>query len=285
MSNSTRGTKLRRNRNWQPLYNFPTENIYQSRHQNCDSSGTNGILAPRYALGMRVEGPTGEVYRFIENDSSTAFAEGTVLSQKTVTTITSATTDATGMIITGTFTSTTYADEWAGGYATIRAGTGKGPSVKIEFNDAVTAAASGTMTLDRSIGASLSGLTIAIRHPWRMQLTPAVITNKVHGVSIGVVSAQSATGGMYNTTGGISYFGWAQTAGICPRVLITATSPIASALSGLLTTSASVAGSADPIANGAPTLDDVWVMGCCEGTVTTAADYDTGALVRLLNME
>lgn len=283
MSNSTRGTKRRFNRNWQPLYKFPTENIYQSRHQNCDSAGTNGVLAPRHALGARVEGPDGQVYRFIENQSSTAFAEGSALSSMARVTFTAATTSADGLTITGTAGATVYADEWVGGLAYIKVGTGKGIARYIVGNDAIASAASGTILVDSSIGSSLSSLTVIVMHPWRMVLTPAAISNQVMGVSIGVVAATTGTGGMYN--GLVSSFGWMQTAGICPKVLITATSPAASALSGLLTPSASVAGSTDPIANGGVTADDVWIMGRCEGTTLVAADYDTGAVVRLLNME
>lgn len=277
MANSTIGTV--KGRNFLVPHNvsqIPTEALQDSRYQNLASN--NFTTVPAFPLGSKVETFDGRVFRYIENGTSTAFAEGSVLTNIAIATMTAASTSADGLTITGTAPGATqYLDEHVGSYAYISVGTGEGVARRIVANSASVASTAGmTIQLERSIGASLSSLTIILVSPWRMRLAPTGIVGRAKGVSFGIVAAQTGSG-VY-VAGGVSYYGWMQTRGTCEKVLVTAASPAASAVSGALTVSATVAGSADPIANGGVTNDDVCIFGY---TMPNAASYDVGVMADL----
>lgn len=281
MANSTIGTINQRNfLISQPYQQLFSESLYDSRYQNCASDGSNnaGVL-PSIPLGYRFETADGDVFRFVENGSASAFAEGTVLSNIAAVTMTACSTSADGLTITGTAPAATqYLNEHFGSYAYISAGTGEGVTRRIVANSASALSTAGmTVTLDASIGSSLSSLTVIIYSKWRMRACPAGVHNRVYGVSFGTVSAQTGSG-VY-VAGGVSYYGWMQTRGHCRKVLVTAAVPAASTVNGLLTPDASVAGSAVGIANGA-VPDDVNVFAAVANN--GGATYDVGVPADLM---
>ena len=289
MANNIRGTSQQGNITV-PMNHIqlPSEALHSSRYQGCASDQSVNNTNPALPLGFKYETYDGRCFRFVENSTATAFVEGNVLSPLTLATMTAATTDATGLVITGTAPAATqYADQYRGGYAWINAGTGKGFSRRIVANSAGTTSTAGmTFTLERSIGASLSSLTIKIIHPWRVQLAPVVATNGtagIVGVSYGAVPAQTGSGMFVG--GGVSYFGWMQTRGICESVLLdvggTLTGPAASALAGALIGPVTTAGKASPMANSGIANDDSWPWAKIYGAILTAADFDTHCMAQL----
>jgi hypothetical protein len=268
---------------------LPTEALQDSRYQGVASDGSVGGYFPALPLGYKMETYDGRVFRFVENASAVAFVEGNTLIQISDVTMTAASTDATGTIITGTAPAATqYLNEHAGSYAYISVGTGEGVSRRIMSNSASVLSATGmTLTLERSIGASLSTLTIIIHSPWRMRLSDASspvapmvasgISQNIAGISFGAVPAVTGSG-MF-VSGGVSYFGWMQTKGFCEKVLLTASAVVSASglLSGGLVGSATTDGLADSVAAGA-TPDDVRIFGyAASGT----GSYDVGVMANL----
>lgn len=227
---------------------FITEPWFDSRLQGCASDGSvRGVLPSR--LGLAADNHEGTRVRFVENASLVALAEGDVLIPVDLVASAAITGSADGKTLSG-FVGL-RPNEWMGGLAYVSAAaTGDSSCARITGNTATE------VFLERSTIrsglAAVTGATVQLFHPWRVQKSKAALglVQAVSGVCYGAIPAQSVAGGVY--AGGVSYYGLMVTRGIAERVKVDAATGAGG--SQLLVPSNANAGQAEVVAAGA-TLD------------------------------
>lgn len=223
-------------------------NLFNSEFQNVPSDQSTfvsgfGTSAP-LMIGTQYTTYDGRVFKYIELADTTALTAGDLVVPYTASAAgTSAATSSTDTTIVTATMASVLANAFRGGYLLCTVGTGLGQTRRIVGNTATTSG-SVTFYLERPFATALASATVIATNPYRVKQLPGSLTGGVPilGVSYGTVAAATAANGQYN--GGISYFGWMQTAGFCERIKFTGNTVPASANESLGLVASTTAGTA-----------------------------------------
>lgn len=208
-------------------------NLANSEFSNVPSDQSTFVSGwgtqPPLMLGTQFTTYDGRVFKYVELADTTALAAGDLIVPYTASAAgTSAATSSTDSTVVTATMASVLAGQYRGGYLLCTVGTGLGQTRRIVDNSA-TVGGVVTFYLERAYGTALASATVIATNPYRVKQLPASLTGGVPilGVAHHTITAATAANGRYN--GGVSYFGWMQTAGFCERIKFTGNTVPASA--------------------------------------------------------